>query len=211
LAVHTVASAAYRLIADLKQKIGRNETADYFLTSIFYVVRDYRRGTLPKQFTNNPEAMKWIVDIAEQLPITESTSYEEVGAFISSEAASEWWSKRNRVANFLKHADKDAQDHILHDEIDNLNLLMLALSSYCDLVKDDLGEEGLILWVYFNVFTGTAEKLPNRYLEMGKMLEELSEADRRSFCSAILTELRRNNAQPTFQFGGLAFGCDSEV
>ena len=135
LAVHTVASAAYSLIADLKQKIGKNEAADYFLTSIFYVVRDYRRGTLPKQFTNNPEAMKWILDIAEQLPITESTSYEEVGVFISSKAARDWRSKRNRVANFLKHADRDAQDHILRDEIDNLNLLMLALSSYCDLFK----------------------------------------------------------------------------
>lgn len=103
------------MIADLKQKFGRNEAADYFLTSIFYVVRDYRSDTLPKQFTNNPEAMKWILDIAEQLPITKSKSYEEVSAFISSDAASEWWSKRNRVANFPKHADRDARDHILLD------------------------------------------------------------------------------------------------
>jgi hypothetical protein len=47
LAVHTVASAAYRFISDLKAERGRDEVGDYYLTAILYCVRDYRRGTLP--------------------------------------------------------------------------------------------------------------------------------------------------------------------
>ena len=47
LAIHTVASAAYRVLSDLKMERGRDEVGDYYLTKIFYAVRDFRRGTLP--------------------------------------------------------------------------------------------------------------------------------------------------------------------
>lgn len=115
LAVHTVASAAYRLIADLKNGRGRDEVADYYLISVFYVVRDYHRGRLPKHFTDDPEAMKWIQEIAEKLRITESTKIEDVRVSVSPETARQYWLKRNRVANFLKHADRDAREHVSLD------------------------------------------------------------------------------------------------
>jgi hypothetical protein len=69
LAIHTVASAAYRLIADLKKHRGRDEAGDYYLTSIFYCVRDYRRGTLPRYLADDAQVMAWIKDIAKALPI----------------------------------------------------------------------------------------------------------------------------------------------
>ena len=55
LAIHTVASAAYRVICDLKSQRGRDEVGDYYLTSVFYVVRDYRRGTLTSYFADDPK------------------------------------------------------------------------------------------------------------------------------------------------------------
>ncbi|MGB7543810.1 MAG: hypothetical protein WBM28_17555, partial [Burkholderiales bacterium] len=60
LALHTVASAVYRLLADLKTERGMDEAANVYLTSIFYVVRDYRRGTLPNEITSDPEFMEWV-------------------------------------------------------------------------------------------------------------------------------------------------------
>ena len=68
LAVHTVASAAYRILADFKSERGRDEVGDYYLTAIFYCVRDYRRGTLPSHLANDPDAMKWIREMADRLP-----------------------------------------------------------------------------------------------------------------------------------------------
>lgn len=115
LAVHTVASAAYRLSADLKSERGRDEVADFYLVSVFYVVRDFRRGTLPAHFTDDPEAMKWITEMAEQLPITESSKLEDVRVSVSSETARQYWLKRNKVANFLKHADRDSRAHVSLD------------------------------------------------------------------------------------------------
>ena len=69
LAIHTVASAAYRLLSDLKDDRGMDEAADTHLTSIFYAVRSYKRGTLPKHMTSRPELMAQIAELAAVLPI----------------------------------------------------------------------------------------------------------------------------------------------
>ncbi|MGH8569395.1 MAG: hypothetical protein ACREXU_15660 [Gammaproteobacteria bacterium] len=190
LAVHTVASAAYKIIADLKAERGRDEVADFHLTTIFYIVRDYRRGTLPPRFTNDPEAMKWIKDMAEKLPITADMKAEEVKVTVSPETARKWWMKRNKAANFLKHADRDPRAHISLDDIDNLELLTQALASYTDLVKDDLGNEGFVLWVYFSVVHETHDDLPKEYREMALRLSQLAPKERLAFCSHVLRELR---------------------
>ena len=195
LAIHTVASAAYRIVADLKMKRGRDEVGDYYLTMIFYAVRDYHRGTLPMLFTDNPEAMKWIQEMAEQLPITSSMKYEDIRGAVSEEAAREWWRKRNKVSNFLKHADRDAKAHISLQEIDNLNLLTLALASYSDLVKDDLGAEGLILWIYFNVVTKTKDQLPERYRDIANDLDECDPDEQLSLCSLFIDRMNESGAQ----------------
>lgn len=195
LAIHTVASAAYRIVADLKIKRGRDEVGDYYLTTIFYVVRDYHRGTLPKLFTDNPETMKWIQETADQLPITASTKYEEIRGTVSEETAKEWWRKRNKVSNFLKHADQDANAHISLEEIDNLHLLTLALASYSDLVKDDLGAEGLILWIYFNVVTKTKEQLPEGYRDIANDLDECDPDEQLRLCALFVDRMNETGAQ----------------
>ena len=46
-AVHTVAGASFGLLKDLKRERGMNEAADVYLASIFYLISDFRRGTLP--------------------------------------------------------------------------------------------------------------------------------------------------------------------
>jgi len=189
LAVHTVASAAYRIISDLKKERGRDEAADYYLTSIFYVVRDYRRGTLPNRFTDDPEAIKWIQYMAEKLPISKDSKIEEVRVSVSPATAKQYWLKRNRASNFLKHADRDAQALMSLDEIDNLQLLMQALCSYSELVKDDLGAEGIILWLYFCVVNGTKDDLPEQYKDMAIKLAALDPKDQLTFCSLAVQKL----------------------
>lgn len=193
LAVHTVVSASYRVIADLKSARGQDEVADYHLTSIFYVIRDYRRGKLPNRFTDDPEAMKWIRGMAEQLPISEDSRIEDVRVSVSPETARKYWLKRNKVSNFLKHADRDTHDHISIDEIDNLELLMLTLGSYSDLVKDDLGAEGLILWLYSCVTHGTKDHLPEQYQAMATNLATLDSEDQLEFCLAAIQKLNASD------------------
>src|SRR5438445_6373637 len=80
LAVHTLASAAYRLLADLKAERGIDEVGDVYQTAIFYLVRDFHRGTLPEEFTSASERIEWIRGMAEQLPIRADSRIEDVGS-----------------------------------------------------------------------------------------------------------------------------------
>jgi hypothetical protein len=189
LAIHTVASAAYRLLSDLKSERGRDEVGDYYLSMIFYSVREYRRGTLPSYLADNPETMKWIRKMAEKLPIDASTKYEDVVASVSRDLAREFWQKRNKISNFLKHADRDAKSSISLEEVDNLHLLAQTLGSYVDLVRDDLGAEGLVFNIYLNAVSGMIEGLPPKFQSIVADLEELDRNDRLNACSQLLRKL----------------------
>ena len=106
LAVHTVAAAACQLLADLKAERGLDDAADWYLTSFFYVVRDYRRGTLPKHLAEDPAFRDWVAELAEKLPITAETEPDSISVTVSRKAAKEYWDQRHKVANFLKEAEK---------------------------------------------------------------------------------------------------------
>jgi hypothetical protein len=189
LAVHTVASAAYRLLTDLKADRGRDEVGDFYLTSIFYCVRDFRRGTLPSYLASDPDMMAWIRELSEKLPIGADSKFEDVSVSVSSSVAKEFWQKRNAVSNFLKHAVRDAKAHIALDDVDNLHLLMQAYSAYVDLVHDELETEGLVLWLYHGVATGIIEGLPSRYRDIAMKLQKLGPDERLHLCSMLIREL----------------------
>ncbi len=171
LAIHTVASAAYRLICDLKAKRGRDEVGDYFLTMFFYSIREYHRGNLPGYLADNPEAMEWIREMAEKIPITATSRYEDIKTFVSPDDARQFWKKWNMVSNFLKHADNDACSHISIDEVDNFYLLMRAIAAYHDIDKGGLGDEGFVFMIFMCVDSGTVEDLPPEEHEIAMKLE----------------------------------------
>lgn len=190
LAIHTVASAAYGIIRDLKEQRGRDEVGDNFLTSIFYAVRDYKAGTLPSYLANNPEIMKFVTELADQLPITESTKIEDIEVRVSPDTKRTYWKNRNKVSNFLKHANRDSSAHISVGEVDNLFLLMLAQNSYCDVAQQTIGVEGLVLLIYFTLESGDIHGLPKGFEGIARDLRSLSREERLGFCSAWLNEIK---------------------
>lgn len=194
LAVHTVAAAAYRVLADLKADRGMDEAANAYLTSIFYVVRDYRRGTLPKKLETDAEFMAWVKSVAEQLPIGADAKIEDVSVTVSPNAARDFWRQRGKVANFLKHADRDSKASIALDEVDNLLLLMQGYGAYTDLTREELGNEGMV----FQLFIGAnREPQPNGTTQRDDIIRKLAaapEADRLRMCSIFILELNKMGA-----------------
>jgi len=183
LAVHTVASAAYHVLSDLKAERGRDEAADNYLNSFFYAVRAYRQGTLPDYLAKDPKRMQWIRDMADRMPISASSEFKDVVASAPPEISQDFWRRRNAISNFLKHADRDAKSHISLDDVDNIELLMQASCSYLDLTNDGLGPEGFVLWVYFNVVKGMIEGMPKEFRKYASRLEELDPDEQIRFCS----------------------------
>lgn len=189
LAIHTIASAAYRLLSDLKAERGIEEAENVYLTSIFYAVRDYRRGTLPEEMTSDSELMAWVRGLADQLPIERDSKIEEVSLTLPRSAVGEFWNKRNRVANFLKHADRDSGSSISLDEVDNLLLLMQCYSAYKDLTRDDLGNEGFIFQLFVGVNRQDQSAPASQRDELLQKLANVPEQDRLHLCSVLITEL----------------------
>ena len=149
LAVHTIAAAAYGLLKDIKKDRGMSEAADAHLTSIFYVVRDFRRGTLPMHMTEDPGFMEEVKRLADQLlPITADSKLSDVKVSIGPELERQYWSESNRTANFLKHADRDVDKSLSEESIDNKMLLVKCFCAYQDVAPDDLGNEGLVLQAF---------------------------------------------------------------
>lgn len=189
LAVHTVAAAAYRLIADLKNSRSRNEVEDYYRTMVFYNVRDYRRGTLPKSLTDNVEYMKHVREWAEALPsITDDSNYEDLEVILPPGEKKRFWSSQRRVSNFLKHADKDSEAHISLDEVKNDRLLMQASASYLD-IAGSLGPEVEVLLLYTQLRDG--ENLDGAFQEVSRLPAD----EQRIFFHEYLTELRRESGK----------------
>jgi hypothetical protein len=49
LAIHTVASAAFRILRDVTKKRGKNFTAEVFRNGIYRIAQQYAEGRLPKE------------------------------------------------------------------------------------------------------------------------------------------------------------------
>lgn len=182
LAVHTVAAASYNLISDLKAGRRLDEAADHYKISIFYAVRDFHRGTLPRYMADNPESMSWIGKMAKQLPITADSAYSDFEVSVDEHTARNYWRKRKSVANFLKHAKRDPRTTLDVDGVNNLILLMQAVGAYGDLIQDTLDPEGLVLWLYNMVIHGMPEDIQEHFKEMTEDLRTIEPNLRKRFC-----------------------------
>lgn len=193
LAVHTVAAAAFQLISDLLDKRGHDVAADHYLTSIFYVVRDFRRGTLPPALLADHEFLAWVVEASEQLPIKANTRLEDVQVSVSASAKKAFWDQRHKVPNFLKHADRDQRGHIAVEDVDNLLLLMQAFGAYSDLSKTSLGNEGLVFQTYVSAINAAKQTATDSDATVAK-IASLPEEHRRHLCAALIKELDASDA-----------------
>ena len=193
LAVHTVASAAYGLLKDLKRDRGQNEAADSYRTTFFYLVRDFRRGTLPAHLTSDPAMIAEIERIADQLsPITADSKLSDVRVTILPSLERQYWNESNQAANFLKHADRDTDRTLPLEKIDNNLLLMKCFSAYRDIAPDDLGNEGLV----FEAFTAANNPA---HQATGSSFDSLLESLRRvpndrllALCYKVIVEMNAN-------------------
>jgi len=190
LAIHTIAHAAYRLLADLKTTRGREEAEDVYAAAIFYSVRSFHRGALPDYISQNPDAMKWIRNLADCLPITADSKLEEVRMSLKSDAVRKFWKEVNRIPNFLKHADRDSATHVSLGEVDNGRLIMQAVSAYRD-VTGNFSPEGRIFWLYSCVEAGEKiENLSSTDTSVMSRLGLLSPRKRMDLCSQWVRDLR---------------------
>jgi hypothetical protein len=193
LAVHTIASASYGLLKDLKKDRGLSEAADSYLTSYFYLVRDFRRGTLPDHMTSDPNIMAEIEKIAEQLsPITADSKLSDVQVTVSPALEKKYWNESNQAANFLKHADRDTEGLLSLENVENNLLIMKCCSAYRDIAPDDLGNEGLVFAAFIAAANAAHRSSGSAFDSLLESLKRVPEEKRKAICFKVIVEMNAN-------------------
>ena len=190
LAIHTVASAAYGLLKDLKCDRGQSEAADSYRTMIFYLVRDFRRGTLPAHFTCDPSLMAEIERIAAQLsPITADSKLSDWQVTLSPALEKQYWNQSNRAANFLKHADRDTDGTLALGKVDNHLLLLKCCSAYRDIAPDDLGNEGLVFEAFSAANNPSHQLAESTFNSLVESMRQVPSNHRFELCNKVIFEM----------------------
>ena len=193
LSIHTIASAVYVILRDLKRRRGQSEAANAYLTTFFYLVRDFRRGTLPPEMTSDPIRMKEIEDIAEQLsPITADSKLSDVQVTISPKLEKQYWDETNQTANFLKHADRDTDSTLSLEMIDNNLLLMKCCSAYRDIAPDDLGNEGLVFEAFVASTNPSHQSTGSSFDSLLESMKRVPYDRRMTLCYKVISDMSTN-------------------
>ena len=193
LSIHTVASAVYEILKDLKRARGQNEAANAYLTSFFYLVRDFRRGTLPPELTSDPIRIAEIESIADQLsPITADSKISDVQITISPKLEKKYWDEIHQTANFLKHADRDTDGTLSLEMIDNNLLIIKCCSAYRDIAPDDLGNEGLVFEAFVAATNASHQNTGSSFDSLLESMKRVPKDHRKSLCYKVIVDMNTN-------------------
>lgn len=191
LAIHTVASASYGLLKDIKSSKGISEASDVYLASFFYLIRDFHRGTLPSNFTEDSEIFRWLKRLAKDLPlINADTKLSELSCDISQVMEEDYWKDNNRVANFLKHANRDIDQTLQLDTVNNQLLLLKVSNAYHDIAQDDLGEEGIAFAAFIAASDNSNRKDGSYFSSIVETISNIPKEERKHFCYELIKGMR---------------------
>jgi hypothetical protein len=144
LAVHTLGTAAYRILRDLQKSRGILHYPDVLRAGLWAMAEDYEKGRLTGA---PPQLLPLIQHVVELRASGTLKSATEINIGNEQMLEIDDLRKSTRAANFLKHADRDHAASLSEDEIDNVDLLMRASATYKSLLHS-LTPEMAALAVY---------------------------------------------------------------
>jgi hypothetical protein len=142
LAIHTVASAASQVLRNLIQKRGKNLTAQVLQNGIYDMAPQYAEGKVPKELLraieNSPlmSIIKYIIEY--ERAHGKKFDPRDIGLRLNKGDEQRAWP--TKAANFLKHADRDPQDHLALDELKNEHILIGACAAYLEIMSSPTPE-----------------------------------------------------------------------
>jgi hypothetical protein len=186
LAIHTVASASFRILRDVTEKRGKNFTSEVLRNGIYVMARQYAEGQLPE------EKLKLIQD-TPLMPVIKMIAAQGENFDISrihvpmtkSQEQRAWPSK---AANFLKHADRDSLNHLLEGEIKNENVLIGACVAYLELIKEPTPE--ITAFVAFWAARNDAN-LDGDCQVLSSSLKSVAEHERYRLCARFIRDEKK--------------------
>jgi hypothetical protein len=191
LAVHTVGSAAYRLLRDIKERRGGSDLEDKVARGLFHMAKDTLAPN-PKQAADlaggNKILHAMLLDLAAAIRNGEVVSPKDVEVVSDPVFERRWWNTYNQTANYLKHADKDVKSMLSLSAVDNQSLLTAAVESYIDIMGIGTPEMVVIFLYYFGDVPDF--RPPWWSAESARRYTSLESDARRHLCQAMLEEFK---------------------
>jgi hypothetical protein len=151
LAVHVVASSAYRLLRDVAEQRGHDHLEDLFGLTLYYLGRDYLAGAIPSWARETPFLADAAKTVGEAIRSGQVSGPADVELSLSAEWKRQRWREINAAFNFLKHADFDASKSLDLSSVDVENTLGPACRLFHVVLPDQASSavmafEALIVW-----------------------------------------------------------------
>jgi hypothetical protein len=195
LAIHTVASAAFRVLRDVTEKRGKQFTAEMLRSGIYNIARRYAEGKLPEKelkVIENTGLMVTIESILDDVR-AQGDKFDRSRIEVGINKISEQKVWPSKAANFLKHADTDAEKHLPVDEIKNEHVLMGGCAAYLQLMRTPTPEI-----MAFCAFWAAKEKIDREDVgeEVQKLLAKLQavkECERHYLCAKFILVRKKSH------------------
>jgi hypothetical protein len=157
------------------------------------VAQQYVEGKLPREtlnlIENTPVVMAAVKDIVEA-ERAEGKKFDLDRIVIKGNTGEQraWPSK---VANFLKHADQDAEAHLAVDEVKNENVLIGACVAFLELGLRPTPEV-VAFWAFWAA-RNDVDVEDGKVRELSLMLRSIDEPARRRVCAEFIQTCRRQS------------------
>jgi hypothetical protein len=186
LAVHTVASAAYRILWDLMYHRGLLPLGEFLRTGLFSFAKDVAEGQPTPDLPSDLYTRSLIEKISEGIKAGKISSPEDI--HVTGAGEKRRWDEYARYSNFLKHADRDPKANIAENDINNHDLLLRTCGTYVRLFSDSSAEMMLLHW-HWVAESGEVIEGPN--LALIEEIRECKPESRRKACLTFLPQVRK--------------------
>jgi hypothetical protein len=193
LAVHIVAAAALGLLRDKAKQRGRYVLADSIRAGLYSYAHALVAGTLSSAdealLNSDPQLQIMISDIAAGIKVGTIVSESDISAL-----ASEDWRPFTKVANFLKHADRDPDAYLADDEVDNDTVLLTAAGAL-KMITGTTTPEIDVFYVNWMLEYEPETKLQGVAEEIASALRTVKPATKNRACLRLIKMLKSRRAK----------------
>lgn len=193
LAIHTLVAAAFQVLRDITKARGGHFTGGVYKGGTLSIAKQYLQGTLSsneKAIIEGSSLMPTITELVEHIRVHgEDVDEEWVEVNVPTQHERKLWLAE--TTNFLKHADRDPDDLLSTNALDNGKMLMGACAAYLELMKQPTPEIKAYV-SYLAAQVHAVDDLAEDVQLFARQLEAADENRRYEMCSEFIRDHKPN-------------------
>lgn len=199
LAIHSVAAAALGILRDVARNRPTSSVAELMALGLQRIAKSYLRGILDDEgkrlMEEDPTLRQMVIGLVHHIEVKGDDFDQGQYAFIGnpSDIERQFWGRVNKPANFLKHADRDADAALASNEIDCEQLIHIACGMYATVMRRLTPEMTVFLgyWIASREDWGGWEAGQNPY-DIAQVFKTMKGRRRIAACRKLIRSIKTN-------------------